>query len=196
MALTVRPTSARLSMATASIWRSKALPSVDGCDANTIAGASRRRARGNSRCNRRVGRQSDVRWPGSIPCIFGWRNTAARYTSTFGCRWRLVEISTDGWRVLTDSPVRFRRYRAGLPLPEPVEGGTVEELPVQLAVSANDWPLVAGWILAALRPSGPFPVLNLTAEQGAGKTTVRERYGRSPTPTRPPCDATTRTCAT
>ena len=36
-------------------------------------------------------------------------------------------------------------------------------------------PLVIAWILAALRPKGPFPVLNLYAEQGAGKTTIARK---------------------
>jgi hypothetical protein len=39
-------------------------------------------------------------------------------------------------------------------------------------VSDRDWPLVLGWLVAALRPSGPFAVLFLYGEQGSAKTTL------------------------
>ena len=94
------------------------------------------------------------------------------YIDLVDAMWQVVEITPNGWRVLTDSPVKFRRYKAMLFLPEPIVGGTVEKLHQQLNINANDWPLVAAWILAAFRPKGPFPVLNLSAEQGAGKTTA------------------------
>jgi hypothetical protein len=97
------------------------------------------------------------------------------YIDLVDAAWRVVEITPTGWRVLTKSPVKFRRYKAMLSLPEPIAGGTVEELRQQLSINATDWPLTAGWILAALRPKGPFPVLNLYAEQGAGKTTVARK---------------------
>jgi hypothetical protein len=97
------------------------------------------------------------------------------YIDLCDAAWRAVEITPKGWRVVMDSPVKFRRCKAMLSLPEPVLGGTVEELCQQLNISANDWPLVVGWILAALRLKGPFPVLNLYAEQGAGKTTAARK---------------------
>ncbi len=97
------------------------------------------------------------------------------YVDLVDSAWRVVEISQTGWRVLTDSPVKFRRCKAMLSLPEPVYGGTVEELQSQLNMAQSDWPLVAGWMVAAMRAKGPFPVLNLYAEQGAGKTTVARK---------------------
>ena len=84
--------------------------------------------------------------------------------------WRVVEIDRNGWRVLKKSPVRFRRYKAMLSLPPPQRGGDVAELQRVLGLMGDCWILVAAWILAALRPLGPFPVLSLYAEQGAGKT--------------------------
>ena len=88
--------------------------------------------------------------------------------------WQVVEIDTMGWRVSPTSPVMFRRAKAMLPLPKPARGD-IAELRRHLGLSAITWPLVAGWILAALRPHGPFPVLNLAAEQGAGKTTFARK---------------------
>ena len=97
------------------------------------------------------------------------------YIDLCDANWRVVEITSSGWSVLKDSPIKFRRCKAMLSLPEPVTGGTVEELHRQLGVGADAWPLVVGWMLAALRPRGPYPVLNLYAEQGAGKTTTARK---------------------
>jgi hypothetical protein len=38
--------------------------------------------------------------------------------------------------------------------------------------SEADWPLFIGWLTAALRPVGPHPILAITGEQGAAKTTM------------------------
>src|SRR5262249_56994604 len=36
----------------------------------------------------------------------------------------------------------------------------------------RDWALVVGWLLAALRGTGPFPVLAIGGEHGSGKSSV------------------------
>jgi hypothetical protein len=97
------------------------------------------------------------------------------YIDLCDAAWRVVEISQTGWRVLKDSPVKFRRCKAMLPLPEPQHTDDVDELRRLLPMRAEEWPLVFGWMVAALRPQGPYPVLNLYAEQGAGKTTTARK---------------------
>ncbi len=89
--------------------------------------------------------------------------------------WRAIEITATGWRVVADSPIRFRRARSMLPLPVPESGGDAAELQHHLGVRADGWPMIAGWLVSAIRPQGPFPVLNLSAEQGAGKTTLARK---------------------
>jgi hypothetical protein len=42
--------------------------------------------------------------------------------------WRAVEIDAKGWRIVTEPPIRFRRTDGMKSLPEPVKGGSVEEL--------------------------------------------------------------------
>ena len=87
--------------------------------------------------------------------------------------WQAVEISPTGWRVVRDPPVRFRRPRGLHPLPEPVRGGSIDDLRSFVNVATeNDFILIVSWVLAALRPRGPYPVLVFVAEQGAAKTTV------------------------
>jgi 5S rRNA maturation endonuclease (ribonuclease M5) len=65
--------------------------------------------------------------------------------------WRAVEIDEQGWRIVSPSPVMFRRPKGMLPLPPPICGGEVKELLPLINVSRSDWPLVAAWLVAALR---------------------------------------------
>jgi energy-coupling factor transporter ATP-binding protein EcfA2 len=59
-----------------------------------------------------------------------------------------------------------------LPLPEPQSGGTIDELRSFLNLrNDNDWALVVSWLLAAMLPSGPYPILLIQGEQGSGKST-------------------------
>jgi hypothetical protein len=88
-------------------------------------------------------------------------------------RWQAVEITSDAWRVIESPPVRFRRPPGMLPLPTPEHGGSVEPLRafVYLA-NRDDFVLVVAWLLAALRPHGPYPVLAISGEQGSAKTVL------------------------
>ena len=88
-------------------------------------------------------------------------------------RWRAVEISPDGWRVNRCPPVRFRRPAGMLPLPVPEPGGSIKALlPFLNLSSRNDFVLVVAWLLATLRPRGPYPLLAISGEQGSAKTVL------------------------
>jgi hypothetical protein len=87
--------------------------------------------------------------------------------------WRAVEVTAGGWRVVSNPPVKFIRPRGLLPLPSPVAGGSVAELRGFINVpSEDDWRLAVAWLLAAMRPRGPYPVLVLHGEQGSAKSTT------------------------
>src|SRR5262245_61106592 len=87
--------------------------------------------------------------------------------------WRAVEIGPDGWRVIGCPPVRFRRPAGILPLPAPQQGESIEALNPFLNLSSqNDFVLIVAWLLAALRPGGPYPVLAISGEQGSAKTVL------------------------
>ena len=84
----------------------------------------------------------------------------------------LVAVSAGSWRLLKRSPVRFRRARGMLALPRPERGGSIRSLRGYLNVATeHDFILVVGWLLASLRPRGPFPVLVLCGEAGSAKST-------------------------
>jgi hypothetical protein len=87
--------------------------------------------------------------------------------------WQAVRIGTDGWEVVTDPPVRFARRRGMLPLPVPVHGGRVDDLrPLVNLPDDDQWVLFVAWLVAALRPGRPLPVLAVNGEQGSAKSTL------------------------
>jgi len=99
----------------------------------------------------------------------------ALYLDLADDHWRVVEIAPDGWRVLDRSPVRFRRPPAMYSLPLPLRAterpGGLELLRAHLNLADDTaWRLVAGWLVGASRPTGPFPLLALHGEQGSGKS--------------------------
>jgi hypothetical protein len=86
--------------------------------------------------------------------------------------WQAVEIDAEGWRVVDRPPVRFRRAAGMLALPVPERGGSIADLRPFLNGNADeDFTLAAGWLLAALRERGPYPVLAIAGEQGSAKST-------------------------
>jgi hypothetical protein len=86
--------------------------------------------------------------------------------------WRAVEIDAEGWRIVDRPPPRFHRTRGSQALPAPERGGGLDELRRFLNVDHQSWTLIKAFLVAALRPSMPCPILVAKGEQGAGKTTA------------------------
>jgi len=86
--------------------------------------------------------------------------------------WRAVEIDAEGWRMVDRPPAKFRRTRGSQPLPEPGPGGSLEELRSFFNVDHHGWILIRAFLVAALRPGFPLPILVAKGEQGAGKSTA------------------------
>lgn len=86
--------------------------------------------------------------------------------------WRAVAVDVTGWRVVSDPPVRFRRAASMLPLPEPERGGSLADLWPLVNVPEDVRPLVAGWLVSALSPRAPYPVLVVQGEQGSAKSSL------------------------
>ena len=87
-------------------------------------------------------------------------------------KWRAVEIDTDGWRIVDRPPPKFRRSRGSQPLPEPERDGSIDELRGFLNVDDEGWTLIRAFLVAALRPAVPCPILVAKGEQGAGKSSA------------------------
>lgn len=88
-------------------------------------------------------------------------------------KWRAAEIDAAGWRIIAEPPVRFRRPKGLRPLPAPVAGGSLDDLRAYVNLPDDAaWRLLAAWMVAALRPCGPYPVLCLHGQQGCAKSTL------------------------
>jgi len=86
--------------------------------------------------------------------------------------WQAVRVTSAGWDVVHNPPVRFRRANGMLPLPCPERGGNIDALREFVNVTDDDWTLFLAWVIGALRPRGPYPILILHGEQGSAKSTV------------------------
>ncbi len=87
--------------------------------------------------------------------------------------WEVIEVDAKGWRLLPQAPVPFRRARGMSGLPRPTRGGSVDQLRQFVNVtSESDWTLLQAWLIAALRPRGPYPILVEHGEQGSAKSTT------------------------
>lgn len=87
--------------------------------------------------------------------------------------WEVVEITPAGWRIVVEPPVRFRRTPGMRPLPRPEPGGSVHDLrPFVNVADEESFRLMLAWLVAALRPTGPYPILVLQGEQGSAKSTT------------------------
>ena len=101
----------------------------------------------------------------------------------------LIEITSNGWQPLVSNRPMFRRVGAMQALPEPAEPD-FSRFWNYVTVTEDHRPLLAGFMLAALCPTGPYPALHLSGEQGTGKSTacrvIRRLTDPSASPLRSP----------
>jgi hypothetical protein len=87
--------------------------------------------------------------------------------------WRAVEIAATGWRIIDRAPIKFLRSMSARALPEPQAGDVIERLRGFINVASDDdFKLIVSWLVAALRPGSPFPILIINGTQGTGKTVL------------------------
>lgn len=101
------------------------------------------------------------------------------YIDLCNSAWEAVEIGRSEWRGITNPPVRFRRSKGTQSLPKPIEGGSITLLRKFINIGSDEnWMLCLAWLVAALRPSGPYPILLLQGEQGSAKSTMARMLRR------------------
>jgi hypothetical protein len=83
---------------------------------------------------------------------------------------RVAVVDEHGWTITDDSPALFLRTNTTLELPEPERGGSLEPLRGLLNVTDEQWNLIVAWLVAALVPGIPHPILAFEGEQGTGKS--------------------------
>jgi hypothetical protein len=97
-------------------------------------------------------------------------------------------VTAEGWHV-APAPVRFVRPGKPAALPRPARGGDFARLWDNVNVAPGDRVLVAAWLLAALRPTGPYPIMLLVGEQGTGKSSTSRVLKRLTDPSAAPLRA-------
>ena len=102
------------------------------------------------------------------------RHEDSIYLDLCNDKWEVVEISAEGWKITStkDCPIKFTRPKGIGALPTPERGGSVDMLRAYIHVPDEEWLLIASFLLACFKPEGPYPILNLVAEQGSGKSTT------------------------
>ena len=91
--------------------------------------------------------------------------------------WRLIEVDAQGWRT-TDSGPMFRRPGAFKPMAAPSAEADFGLLWHHISVPEDQRVLIAAWLLAAVRPDFPCPILLFSGEQGTGKSTTARMLRR------------------
>jgi hypothetical protein len=88
--------------------------------------------------------------------------------------WQQVKVTAKGWEVIEniDSPVKFIRKKGMAAMPVPKNDFDLDTLRALLNVDDDDWRLLAAWLLGAMNPDGPFPILILQGQKGSAKTTT------------------------
>jgi len=99
------------------------------------------------------------------------------YIDLCNASWESIRVTAAGWSIVADPPVRFRRTRGMLSLVYPERGGTIEALRPFVNVSTDaDFLMIVAWLLAAMRPRGPYAVLNLYGEHAAPRAGLLVRF--------------------
>jgi hypothetical protein len=100
--------------------------------------------------------------------------------------WEAIEVSREGWRIVRDAPVRFRRNDGMLPLPIPTRGAQVDELKALLNIPESSWVIILPWLIRCLKPAEEYPIIIFHGPAGAGKSittsTLKEMIDPSTSP--------------
>jgi putative DNA primase/helicase len=87
--------------------------------------------------------------------------------------WRAAEVTAKGWRIVSRPAVKFLRPASARPLPEPEAGDMIEQLRGFINLANDDeFKLIVSWLVAALRPGSPFPIMIVNGTQGTGKSVL------------------------
>jgi hypothetical protein len=118
----------------------------------------------------------------------------AIYLDLCNDKWEAIEITDAGWDVVDRPPVKFRRTNGMLPLPYPQHGASIDALRPHVNVLDTSWPLLVSGLVAALRPTGPFPIMLFNSEHGSCKSTTMRVCRQLIDPTWPICARRQATC--
>ncbi len=91
--------------------------------------------------------------------------------------WRYIKVSKEGWQIEHECPpqVPLVREQSVSRYPDPVPGGDLGLLKKHINYGDEDqWKLLVGFILSAMRDEKEYPILVISGQQGSGKTTLSD----------------------
>jgi len=93
---------------------------------------------------------------------------------------RAIKVTEHGREIVANpESVRFLRRAGMLPLPMPVDGGSLDELRPLINAADNEvWVLYVAWLVSTYNPRGALPILGLRGPQGCGKSSASEMASR------------------
>ena len=100
------------------------------------------------------------------------------YLDLFDEKRQVVEVDKDGYRVVEDCPVLFRRIAGmkAMPMPAlelyPWEGFL--KLKEYLNLNEDDFLVLCGWLIGSCDPTVSKPILRITGEFESGKSTIMD----------------------
>lgn len=106
----------------------------------------------------------------------GTDGTNCAYLDLCNDAWQAIQIAPGDWRVLDESPVRFRRSPGMLPVPSP--DPTIGLLglnllqPILNVRTTDGWLSILAWLTNALLPSGPYGAIMFSGPPGSAKSTA------------------------
>ncbi len=88
-------------------------------------------------------------------------------------KWEVVRITEDGWEIVTDPPILFRRFAHQAPQVTPDPNGNIETLRNFLNLASSEQELLLMvYLVTCFLPDIPHPIPVLYGPQGASKTTL------------------------
>jgi hypothetical protein len=91
--------------------------------------------------------------------------------------WQAIEVDSEGWRVTSTPPVRFRRTAGMRSIPLPQRGGSINELRPFVNLADDAFTLVVSFALDIFRTGRAHPVLYLAGDEGTAKSTLTRILG-------------------
>ncbi|HZR53642.1 MAG TPA: hypothetical protein VFB06_29560 [Streptosporangiaceae bacterium] len=88
---------------------------------------------------------------------------------------RCVVVGPDSWTREPRSPVLFRRTNLTSPIPDPVrDGDGLDKLRELMNTEEKEFRLIVAWLVSALIPEIPHPIMALHGEQGSAKSSTAQ----------------------
>jgi len=120
-----------------------------------------------------IGGQAEFEGSRIKPCVRVGGSNDAVYLDLGRDGWESVRIDGTGSSLVQSGEVPFIRPGGMDALPIPAEQGDLRDLLRFINVKdESDFILITAWLIGAMMPEGPYPILALHGEQGSSKSTT------------------------